>query len=570
MAHLYKKVKKGREYFYIRETQRVYGKPTTVNQVYLGTAEKVQSLLSGEGQKAQEGFSPKEFGSLFLFNEIDRPVDLAGLVDELLPPKKRTRGPKLGELFFYAALNRAIDPKSKRRLASWYEATDIQRIRPVRLESLNSQNFWNHWDRVKEGDLNKILTRFFSRIHTLLPPQKGDLLLEFSSYTSSSPAPAEPSPVGGRRGTKTPHQFWLALMTERVTGIPVYYQIITDGRQVAGFLEEVVNELLAKATSMGIEVKSLTIVFNKGVDAQELIDLIDNRKELHFLAAYPPDFLPELAAVPLEEFSPLSCNYNRRLLEEGAEQDRVRQYVTRADIHGRPRKVVVCFDPRAFEKQYREFQEKIQRVRQEFVSVQRKLHLGDWPESDPQSLKDYLLRICRYLQLSQDLFQMEVKEGDAAPLISLQLREEEVANTLQRLGKMVLVTDREDWGDREICESYFDRCIPGENGQVNGQTLKDLLLPQYHWTESKLRVNIFVCLVAVTYLVLLCRRLADSGLLLTPKEAMQELRALHTAVFWHPDEEKLKRKLASPSETQLTILHALGYRVEEGKMIPLK
>jgi len=55
MANLYKKLKKGHEYFYIRETQRVYGKPTTINQVYLGTADKVEAAL-GKG-----GLSPKEF-----------------------------------------------------------------------------------------------------------------------------------------------------------------------------------------------------------------------------------------------------------------------------------------------------------------------------------------------------------------------------------------------------------------------------------------------------------------------------------------------------------------------------
>jgi len=96
MAHLYKKIKKGREYFYIRETQRVYGKPTTVNQVYLGTAEKVQALLSGQDEKAQQGFSPKEFGSVFVLNEIDRSLDLAGLVDEILPPQKTHQRAEFG------------------------------------------------------------------------------------------------------------------------------------------------------------------------------------------------------------------------------------------------------------------------------------------------------------------------------------------------------------------------------------------------------------------------------------------------------------------------------------------
>ena len=134
MAHLYKKLKKGHEYFYIRETQRVYGKPTTINQVYLGTADKVEAALGKRWvlpRKNSGRFSPST-------NSIDK-VDMAGMINEILPPKKRVRGPSLGELVFYAALNRAISPTSKRQLATWYETTDIQRIRPLRLESLNSQ-----------------------------------------------------------------------------------------------------------------------------------------------------------------------------------------------------------------------------------------------------------------------------------------------------------------------------------------------------------------------------------------------------------------------------------------------
>ena len=172
MAHLYKKVKKGHEYYYIRETQRVYGKPTTINQVYLGTADKVETLLD------RGGFSPKEFGSVFVLNELDKDLDLAGIVNDILPPKKRTKGPSLGELVFYAALNRAIAPTSKRQLATWYETTDIQRIRPLRLESLNSQNFWNHWDRISESDLERITVSFFRKVNSLLPHNDRQLMVE--------------------------------------------------------------------------------------------------------------------------------------------------------------------------------------------------------------------------------------------------------------------------------------------------------------------------------------------------------------------------------------------------------
>jgi len=570
MAHLYKKVKKGREYFYIRETQRVYGKPTTINQVYLGTADKVQALLAGQDEKAQQGFSSKEFGSVFILNEIDRTVDLAGLVDELLPPKKRTRGPSLGELFFYAALNRAIDPTSKRKLAAWYEATDIQRIRPVRLESLSSQNFWNHWDRVGEEDLEEIITRFFQRVHAFLPTRKNHLLLEISSYSSTSSAAADAALAGRNKGAKAPHQFWLALITERSSNIPVYYEISTQALNQNASLEQLLNNLLAKVTTMGVGADDLTIILGKGMDSAALIDLIDSQENLHFIAPYAIDILPELATVPVQNFRPLPCKYNSRLLRDGAAEDQILFFETRASVWGRSRKIMALFDPRAFERQYQEFQDKIQRVRQEFVSLQRKWRQGELEDYSPESFQAHLIHICQLLQLSPDLFQLTLGSEGGSPSLSLELREPKVEEKVQSLGKIVLITDHEDWTEAEMAEANIDRCIASEPLREAGFTLQEVLLPQYHWTNSKLRVNIFVCMVALTYLILFCQRLAQAGLLLTPREALEELRTLRTAVFWEPGEEKLKRKLASPNDLQMAILQALGLQVEEGRVIPKK
>ena len=48
MAHIHKKMKKGRPYYYVRETARVNGKPRVVNQVYLGSPERIMKMAAGE------------------------------------------------------------------------------------------------------------------------------------------------------------------------------------------------------------------------------------------------------------------------------------------------------------------------------------------------------------------------------------------------------------------------------------------------------------------------------------------------------------------------------------------
>ncbi len=45
MAHFHIKKKKGRSYLYVREIARVDGKPKVVSQVYIGSPDKVLTLI---------------------------------------------------------------------------------------------------------------------------------------------------------------------------------------------------------------------------------------------------------------------------------------------------------------------------------------------------------------------------------------------------------------------------------------------------------------------------------------------------------------------------------------------
>ena len=64
------------------------------------------------------------------------------------------------------------------------------------------------------------------------------------------------------------------------------------------------------------------------------------------------------------------------------------------------------------------------------------------------------------------------------------------------LGRLVLMTDQHDWTTAEIIRAYRGQSV------VEGvfRTLKDplrlALRPQYHWTDQKLHVHAFLCVVA--------------------------------------------------------------------------
>ena len=565
MAHLYKKVKNGRDYYYIRETQRVYGKPTTINQVYLGTADKARALL-GEGNEG--GFSPKEFGSVFVLHELDRGLNLARLVDAILPAKKRVRGPSLGELIFYAAMNRAISPTSKRQLASWYETTDIQRIRPLRQESLSSQNFWNHYDRIGEAELEKMVTAFFRKVHTLLPPQDEPLLLEVANLAPSLRSPTSAEAEGRDPFPPLPSpQMGLALITGQATGVPRYFRIFPGGLPGSGVLNGYVDGLLAPLARLGVDARDLTVIFNQDIDSQALARL--DAAGFHFIAP-SANLAAEAARVPLKDFRPLPGMPGRMAAERPEDEDPVLYFESRVPLGGRQRRLLITFDPRRFQKSYQDLRKKVQKVQRELTALARQS-----PGKAGEDFATHLAQVCQRLDLSPSLFQLKLPRPEGRPALAWQLDHHQVQEAVRRLGKTVLITDREDWPAREIYQVYTQRLVLktlGPNGNRAAETRHPFnlpLTPLYHWTNSKIRVHFFVCIIALTYLALLGQRLRAAGLEISPREAIEEMRALCTAIYVTKPEGKLRRALDKVSDSQLAILRALGFQVQDGKILPL-
>ncbi len=114
----------------------------------------------------------------------------------------------------------------------------------------------------------------------------------------------------------------------------------------------------------------------------------------------------------------------------------------------------------------------------------------------------------------------------------------------------------------------MDRGLLGDSPNRPQTLFQSALTPQYHWTDSKIPIHVFVCMVALTYLCFLNNRLANAGLLLNAKEAIEEMRSLKTAIFLLSEDSKPQRLFEEPSDLLMQIISALGYELDEGKLVP--
>ncbi|MEJ5315345.1 MAG: IS1634 family transposase, partial [Anaerolinea sp.] len=488
MAHLHKKIKRGHAYYYVRETQRIGGKPRVVNQVYLGSAERILSVFLGKEQGLPKSFSSKEFGSVFVLEQVDRQVDLASIVDQVVARRRSSDGPSGGELLVYAVINRAISPKSKRQLRHWYEKTDIQSIRPVRLEALNPQNFWNHWERIGKDELETIICEFFRRIHELYPCRGEHFLFDttnFYTYLDSRTASKLARRGHNKAGKHQLRQVGLALITERSSGLPVYFRLFPGNQHDSRFFDEHLDEIMAKLKDIGHGSGELTLIFDKGMNSEGNISQIDQEPWLHFITSYSPHFTPELAGIPLKHFQVLPCKANERLVEKGFPQDQILYLDTHGSFWGKERRVLITFNPRTFRKKLYELREKIQRVRKELYELRRNHREGSSHWQKPENIRAHYERLCESLHLNPRFYQLSFFTESGRPAMAFQLNRYQIQAHIRRLAKVILVTDHHSWTPTEIYEAYTDRHIIEDQFRTSKCPFHVAFMPQYHWTDSK-------------------------------------------------------------------------------------
>lgn len=334
MAHFHIKRKKGRPYLYVREIARVNGKPRVVSQVYIGSPEKVAQLARGGAGAVK--LRVEEFGAVWLANEIDRKVGLAGIVDCVIGKDPREDGPSVGEYFLYCVLNRMCRAVSKNKLASWYEKTAIQSIRATEISQLTSQRYWDKWERVSALDLKKIAGAFFEKVWALAGPAADCLLFDTTNYYTfmASDTPSELARRGkNKEGRDNLRQVGLGLLVASDKRLPLHYCVYPGNLHDSRQFEAVLTEMFGVVQGLCKTKERLTIVIDKGMNSKDNFASIDEHARVHFVTTYSTYFEPDLALVDLKRFEPLDTEENK----EKHENDRVLVFRTTGEYWGKRR-----------------------------------------------------------------------------------------------------------------------------------------------------------------------------------------------------------------------------------------
>ena len=571
MAHFHTKKKNGRPYLYVREIARVNGKPKVVSQTYIGSPEKVRSLITGDGIKDDSLFRLKveEFGSVWLALQADIGIDLASIIDEVIPPDPREKGPTLGEYFLYAVINRMIEPKSKRSLPEWYKTTAIQQLRPVNIDNLSSQRYWAKWNKVDQKLLDQIAQKFFDKAWQN-EESNGDCLLfdttNFFTYMASK-TPSELATIDkNKAGKHHLRQVGMALLVGRDNKLPIFYREYPGNQHDSKVFAEIMSEMMTRVTGISKTKQRITLVFDKGMNAEDNFDFIDDSPLMHFVTTYSPWYAKKLAAANASKFAPVDIPRNRRLKKNNNSDDAITAYRTSGEFWGKTRAVVITHSPATARKQAYVFEAKLEAIRTELLSMRNKVN-GNSPQwRDEEDVRERYLALCSRLHMASEYYDLEFSKNDNT--LNMGFRKNVYRTELRRkmFGRNIIISDNIDWKTEDIVQASLDRYMVEEKFRQANQSSQVAALPMRHWTDDKMRCHLFCCVVAMTYLRKIEMRLEKVGLKTSAASIMDKMRRLHSVLTINKTGRPVRR-METPDKTQEKTLKAYGWRINKAGVL---
>jgi len=566
MAHFHVKKKKGRPYLYVREISRVNGKPKVTSQIYIGSPERVAALAGGN-MPGKEKLKVEEFGALWLAQQIDRDIDICSIIDEIIPRGPRETGPTTGEYFLYCIWNRMVKAVSKNKLPQWYQKTAIQSIRPVDVNCLNSQRYWDKWDLISEESLEKITRAFFKRLWDIESPSAHCLLFDTTNYYTFMASQTESQLAQRGKNKAGRHhlrQIGLGLLVACDSRLPLYYTVYPGNAHDSKHFGAIMDEMFGVVCGLYKTKQRLTVVIDKGMNSETNFAWIDENAQIHFVTNYSTYFAQELAATPLDQFEPVDNEHNRLLIAEGEEEECILAYRTKGEFWGKERAVIITHTPATARKKTYTFESKLETLRQELLIMRAKVRDQAPQWRDSKVIQNRYLRLCTRLHISSELYVLNFDDSQGSLSMSFRKDAYKVAKKYAMFGKNMIITDNIDWTTSDIVKASLDRWQVENSFRLCNNDELVGARPLRHWSDSKIRCHLFTCVVAMTYLRRIELKLSASGINRTAESVMEDMRELHSVLKIDTLRRKPIRQLEAPSKTQSEVLSVFGHRIDDG------
>ncbi|MBV9024130.1 MAG: IS1634 family transposase [Streptomycetaceae bacterium] len=546
MPSIISKRRGARTYYYLVESARVDGKPRIVSQQYLGSGEEVAAKLAGQSMGAPVRSQHKEFGALAAAWSVLERLGVASVVDQVVPRRADTVA-TIGTYIALATANRVVAPCSKAAFTRWWESTAGSRFTKVPATAVDHRRFWKAMDLLDEDDLAVIEAELGRRIVGEFSLDLSGLILDMTNFATFIDSGNDKAELAQRDKAKQKRVdlrlIGLAMVVTRDGGVPVLSRAYPGDRPDVTQFTGVIDELLYRYHALTQQVESLTVIYDAGQNSAANHERIEEAG-IGFVGSLPPSDHPALLALSKSRYQPVDeTRYPGLTCVD-----------TTVTALGVTRRAVLTHSPSLHTAQRRGFDQTLAKARGRLAALQARLARGR-TRKPREAVEAEIATIVRPRWVSDVI--TTTLTGERPADLRLSWRTDQAAR--RRLenrvfGKRILFTNRDTWTTAEVVAAYRSQA----EVESGFHQLKDphvvSFSPMHHWTDSKIRVHVFYCVLALTIAHLMRREAARAGLDLSVRELINELAGIQETVLLYHDGGKgrprAQRMLTDMNDTQ--------------------
>ncbi|MCA9732531.1 IS1634 family transposase [candidate division KSB1 bacterium] len=566
------KTVKGHKYWYLVESRRVNGKPRPIVIEYLGTADKLLERLS----QCPKNLTLKSyaFGDVAGLLSIAQRLNIAETINKYID-SRRKNFPKqpirnnltAGATYLLGAIGRCCMMTSKRGWHEWARGTALEYLLKADLAKVDSQHFWDLMDSLPAENIPKIEREIMEAAFKGFGLEADTLFYDATNFFTFISTTNTRNTLAQRgRNKQKRHdlrQVGMALVVSKKDQIPLFHHTYQGNLNDASVFKGAIKNISRRIKNIGLDIRQHTFVLDRGNNSKANLGIIEGLG-LFYVGALSPVNHKELALKALEA-----------LAAESAGEGQTEFYRAQTQVWGAERTIVAFVSGKLKEGQARGIHSMLAKKEKQLAKLQNKLKE---PKAKKRNRKQLMTQINNILKTNQakELIEWELKwKSKGRYELSFQINNQEIEKLETAFGLRILMTNRHSWSTTEIIEAYY--------GQANVEkAFKELknpyhltVKPQYHWTDQKIKVHNFICVIGYLLSALLHRELrSQANYTASINTMLNELKNIRLATILteNKDNGKIKTEyqIEKMSAGEEALFKALGLQNLLKKRVKIK
>ena len=332
----------------------------------------------------------------------------------------------------------------------------------------------------------------------------------------------------------------MTVVTSKELGIPLYSDVYEGNRNDQTEFKKYMSDL--KERILNYDSQDLTIVFDGGSVNKDNLAVVDN-----YITRFSLSRAKELYDIEINDKVAISAD---------------KEIIYKRFMHMIWGKDVTClltFSEKLYISEANEIENNVLKAIREIKELREKL-------------KNKRSRIVKKVnninnRIATILSNPHIKEIIEINIVTSEGTVEDVEYTVNEkikneivkkyCGKKLIITNRNSWSDAEILKAYYDQdCI--ENIFKDSKNPDYISVrPQYHYTESKIRVHIFCCLLGLTLTSLLNKYMKENGVSISNSRLIEILASIRESWIKMPTNNKVQKMLEDTTDEQKKMLNII-------------